>query len=92
MICLKIDEDSIANAKFLLYYFENILGLKINYHKSEVTVLGVSEEESARIASLLNCRGVSLPMKYLGIPVNNKKLYVANLMYVGVKVEKRLPT
>jgi hypothetical protein len=66
-------------------------GLKINYHKSEMTVLGVPSEESARIAKLLNCIEGSLPLKYLGITVSNLKLYAANLIYVGVKVEKRLP-
>jgi hypothetical protein len=30
-------------------------------------------------------------MKYLGIPVSNMKLYTADLIYVGVKVEKWLP-
>jgi hypothetical protein len=56
VICLEIDENSIANTKFLLYYFENMSGLKINYHKSEVMVLGVPVEESARIARMLNCK------------------------------------
>jgi hypothetical protein len=65
-------------------------GLKINYHKSGVKVLGVSREESVRVARLLNYREGALPMKYLGIPVSNMKLYTADLIYVGVKVEKRL--
>jgi hypothetical protein len=30
-------------------------------------------------------------MKYLGIPVSNTKLYAADLIYVELKVEKRLP-
>jgi hypothetical protein len=66
-------------------------GLKINYHKSEVMVVGVPAEERARIARLLNCKEGTLPMKYLGIPASNMKLYSADLIYVGVKVEKRLP-
>jgi hypothetical protein len=55
-------------------------------------VLGVSGEESARIARLLNCKEGVLPMKYLDIPVSNMKLYSTDLIYVGVKVEKRLPS
>jgi hypothetical protein len=90
VICLETYEDSIANTKFLLYCFENMSGLKINYHKSEVIVLGVPSEESARIAKLFNCREGSLPMNYLGVLVSNLKLYAANLIYVGV-MEKRLP-
>ena len=39
------DDKSIINMKFLLYCFEWMSGLKINYHKSEVNVYGVSEEE-----------------------------------------------
>jgi hypothetical protein len=62
VIYLEIDEESIANTKFLLYYFENMFGLKINYHKSEVMVLGVSSEESARIARLFNYKEGVLPM------------------------------
>jgi hypothetical protein len=62
VICLEIDEESITNTKFLLYYFENMFGLKINYHKSEVMVLGVSSEESARIARLFNYKEGVLPM------------------------------
>jgi hypothetical protein len=54
VICLEIDEDSIANTKFLLYYFENMSSLKINYHKSEVIVLGVPSEECQ------NCKAFEL--------------------------------
>jgi hypothetical protein len=62
MICLETDEDSIFNTKFLLYYFENMSRLKINYHKSEVMVMGVPAKESARIARLLNYKEGTLPM------------------------------
>jgi hypothetical protein len=75
----------------MLYCFENMSELKINYYKSEVTVIGANEEESADIANMLNYRVGSFPMKYLGILVSTSKLYAANLMYVGLKVEKRLP-
>jgi hypothetical protein len=34
---------------------------------------------------------VTLSIKYLGIPVSNYKLFSGDLMYVGLKVEKRLP-
>jgi hypothetical protein len=69
VICLETDEDSIANAKFLPYCFKNMSSMKINYHKSELIVLGVPSEESARIAKLINCREGSVPMNYLGVLV-----------------------
>jgi hypothetical protein len=89
---LEAEEEYVTNLMFLLYYFENMSGLKINFHKNKVIVVGASKEEGARIANCLNCKEVVLPMKYLGIPVNICKVYIADLMYDGLKVEKRPPT
>jgi hypothetical protein len=69
-----------------------MLGLKINFYKSEVIVVGASKEERAKIANWLNYKEGELPIKYLGIPITTGKLYNVDLMYVGLKVEKRLPT
>jgi hypothetical protein len=66
IIFLNMDEQSIIHTKFLLYCFENLSGLKINYQKSEVYVLGCSEGEAARVAQMFNCNIGQLLMKYLG--------------------------
>ena len=42
IILLELDDQSIIYTKFLLYCFESMSGLKINYEKSEVMVLGDS--------------------------------------------------
>jgi hypothetical protein len=44
-------------------------GLKINYHKSEMIVIGASKEACVEFVDLLNCREGKLPIKYPGIPV-----------------------
>ena len=38
VILMDLDDKTIRNTKFLLYCFEWMSGLKINYHKSEVLV------------------------------------------------------
>jgi hypothetical protein len=48
-------DTSILNLKLILYCFEWMSGLKINYHKSEVYVSGVDQQEE-RIANMLNCK------------------------------------
>jgi retron-type reverse transcriptase len=68
------DIQSITNMKFLLYCFEWMSGLKINYHKSEVVTFGVDKENEDNIANMLNCKVGSLPMKYLGFPISDKRL------------------
>jgi hypothetical protein len=55
VIFLEAEDDYVPNLKFILYCFEEMLGLKINFHESEMIVLGVSKEESTRIANCLNC-------------------------------------
>jgi hypothetical protein len=50
VIFLEAEEEYVANLKFILYYFENMPVLKINFHKSEVLIVGASKEEGARIA------------------------------------------
>jgi hypothetical protein len=54
IILLELDDNSIGNLKFLLIAFEILLGLTINFLKSEVIVMGVSQEEQARVAHALN--------------------------------------
>jgi hypothetical protein len=49
---LNMNDQSIIHTKFLLYCFENMYGLKINYQKSEIFALGCSEEESERVAQM----------------------------------------
>lgn len=72
VIMIDTSEQSIRNLKLILYCFEWLTGLKINYHKSEVFVFGAAQEES--MANMLNCVKGNFPMKYLGIPISYSHL------------------
>jgi hypothetical protein len=67
-------------------------GLKINYQKSEVLVIGGSEEDQTKVAGMFNCNIGHLPMKYLGVWVSDRHMSSSDLAYVYQKVEKKLPT
>jgi hypothetical protein len=56
MILIHNTDNGIINHKFLLICFELLSRMKINFHKSEVIVMGVEPEEQARVAILLNCQ------------------------------------
>jgi hypothetical protein len=43
LILIQYNEETNANLKFLLVCFEDMLGLKINYLKSEVIMMGQPE-------------------------------------------------
>jgi len=65
-------------------------GLKINYHKSEVLVLGAERNEQERVANMLNCSIGNLPMIYLGIPISDAHLGIKALSGIVAKIRKRL--
>jgi hypothetical protein len=65
-------QTGIANLKLILLSFEMMSGLKINFARSEVIVVGTTHPEQVRIADLLNCKLGKIPISYLGLPVNDK--------------------
>jgi hypothetical protein len=60
--------------KLLLCAFEQLSGLKINFHKSELFCFGEAKEMQDAYSSIFVCQCRSYPFKYLGIPMHYKKL------------------
>jgi hypothetical protein len=56
------------NLKHTIMWFEQISGMRVNFHKSEVIALNVDEIETSRIANIFSCPVGSFPLKYLGVP------------------------
>jgi hypothetical protein len=50
VILIPFIDREIVITKFLLYCFEELSGMKINYHKSEVFTVGLELEERERVA------------------------------------------
>jgi hypothetical protein len=78
ILLLDLDDISIANLKFILIAFEILSGLKINFLKSEVIVLGVPPSEQARVAQALQCKEGKFPFTYLGFPMSDRTLTMAD--------------
>ena len=54
VIMIDGSESSVLNLKLILYCFEWLFGLKINFHKSDVYVFGVDQEQKEHLANMLN--------------------------------------
>lgn len=54
--------------------FENLSYLKINYVNSEMLSLNLTDIESRAFATVLGCQIKTLPLTYLGVPINSKSL------------------
>jgi hypothetical protein len=89
MIMLQNTKSGIMNLKFLLICFELLSGMKINFHESEVIVMGVDPVEEARVARLLNCKQGSFPFTYLRFTMSDHKLTIADNEPLVATVGKR---
>ncbi|CAL5406146.1 unnamed protein product [Camellia sinensis] len=69
IIFCEADWGEVVNIKRILRCFEMISGLRINYHKSVISGIGVQNDLLADFAGRLNCKCQKLPFKYLGLPL-----------------------
>ena len=76
IIFLKHDLSGAIHMKLLLYLFEMLAGLKINFNMSEILMINDDESWGTQYADIFNCQVGLFPIKYLGVPVNPSRLKV----------------
>ena len=78
------------NLKLILCAFEQLSGLKINFHKSELFCFGEAKEFEDHYMQLFGCNTGSFPIRYLGIPIHYRRLSNSDWLRVQERLEKRL--
>lgn len=68
------DSSHLLNLKHVISWFEQISGMRVNFHKSEIITMNLEEEDTCKIAKMFNCPVGSFPLKYLGVPLHYDKL------------------
>jgi hypothetical protein len=76
IICLKHDMIKARNMKLLLYLYEMMAGLKINFNKSEIVMINGDDDIALVYAEMFNCQIGYFPIKYLGVPASPGRLHV----------------
>ena len=84
------DMEHLRYLKCCLGLFEQISGMRINFHKSELVVLNIEDEEANTISHLFGCPLGSLPMRYLGVPLHFDKLTREDVQPLVDKILKKL--
>ena len=79
-----------TNLKLILSAFEQLSGLKINFHKSELFCFGEAKEAIQQYTDLFGCAQGQFPMRYLGIPIHYRRLTNAEWKEVEERLQKRL--
>ncbi|GKD43199.1 hypothetical protein Tco_1267844 [Tanacetum coccineum] len=65
-------------------------GLKINFYKSNVFGVGVSNDEIVSMAACTGCEAGSFPFSYLGLPIGSNMSRIANWQVLIDRFKARL--
>lgn len=76
--------------KWLLTCYEQLPGMKINYDKSDLLTLGLSEEETNCFARIFCCNIGSFPIKYLEVPLHHSRLRREDIQPIVDKLMNRI--
>ena len=78
------------NLKLLLCAFEQLSGLKINFHKSELFCFGEAQAVQMEYEQIFGCSQGMFPFRYLGIPMHYRRLQNSDWKRVDERFQKRL--
>jgi hypothetical protein len=89
IIFMENNLEKALNMKLILCIFEELSGLKINFHKSEIFCFGQAKEVGNEYKILFGCEIGSLPFRYLGIPIYFRKLKNGEWKPIEDRFEKK---
>lgn len=84
------DAENVRKMKLLLYIFEQIFRLKINFQNSEVIMVMHDDEREQMYDVMFNCQLGSWPIKYMGVLVYGIRLHVEDRAPIKENMYKRL--
>ena len=76
------------NIKLLLCAFEQLSGLKINFHKSKLFCFGEAMVFKTEYEQIFGCGQGMFPFRYLGIPMHYKRLKNSDWKGVDERFQK----
>lgn len=76
--------------KFVLNSFTDSTGLRVNYNKSYMVPINISDDKFSHLACTFGCAKGSFPFIYLGLPMGITKPKMENFLSLVSKCERRL--
>ena len=61
--------EKLHSLKLILLVFRRLSGLRINLNKSTLSGINISQNQTTRLTSLLDCAISDWPLSYLGLPL-----------------------
>ena len=92
IIFMEHNFEQAKNMKLLLTMFEQLSGLKINFHKSELFCFGAAKGVQQDYMNIFGCNVGEAPFTYLGIPLHYKRISNKDWKVIEDRFERKLST
>ncbi|WVZ90116.1 hypothetical protein U9M48_036446 [Paspalum notatum var. saurae] len=90
LLVMQADARQLFYLKALLNSFSASIGLKVNFGKSSLVPINVSQDKMLVLSNTFGCQIGSLPFTYLGLPLGTTKPRIADFSPLNDKIERRL--
>ena len=90
LIVLPAIDDQLIAFKEMLDTFAVLTGLRVNFSKSSLIPINMSDGEGARVASFLGCDVGSMLFTYLGLPMGTSRPTIYDLLPLVDRIEHHL--
>jgi hypothetical protein len=92
IVVLPADVEQLRVFKGILEQYAAFTGLRVNYHKSSLIPINLSQDEAAFLSQEFLCQLGTMPFTYLGLPMGTTKPSIRDLSPLIDRVERRLST
>jgi hypothetical protein len=90
LLVLPADIDQVLALKDMLNDFASSTGLRVNFHKSSMVPINVSDDVMADLTTAFGCQMASMPFTYLGFPLGTARPQMQDLMPLVFRLERKL--
>jgi hypothetical protein len=90
LLIMQADEEQLLVLKEALHDFSKSTGLYVNYHKSFLLLINISDDQANSLAQVFGCNVQGMPFTYLGLPLGTTRPKIQDLMTLVDRLERRL--
>jgi hypothetical protein len=90
LVLMKADTQQLLCLKALFNTFASATGLKVNYNKSNMVPINVSEERAEVLINTMGCKRGEFPFTYLGLPLGLSKPTVEQCLPLVQRIQRKL--
>ena len=90
LLILQTDGRILFNLKCLLRSFSDSTGLNVNFQKSFLVPINVSQSRTSHLSRTFGCAIGTMPFTYLGLPLGTTKSTLQDFFPMMTRIENRL--